>query len=63
MQIDLKSSIKFIRGIQVVLIIGLIFIAYSMILPEDAWIEREIEINTGPELIFNHLGLRGLVWV
>lgn len=54
MQIDLKSSIKFIRGIQVVLIIGLIFIAYSMILPEDAWIEREIEINTGPELIFNH---------
>ncbi len=54
MRINLESSIKFIRGIQVILILGLIFVAYSMILPEEARIERGIEINASPDIVFNY---------
>jgi hypothetical protein len=54
MRISLKSFVKFVRSVQVLIIIGLLFVAYSLILPEDARIEREIEIQTGPELIFSH---------
>ena len=54
MHTKIQSTIKFIRWIQVILIVVLIFVAYSMILPEEARLERSIEINTGPEVIFNH---------
>jgi hypothetical protein len=53
MRISLDSSIRFIRGIQVVIIVILLFVAYSFILPEEARVEREIDIAAGPSLVFD----------